>query len=65
MLGLACEHSFGVMELWIQVLLICSPFVWGLIMVMVLGLYFCAMRQCSVLTPEGSSLGQILADCSM
>lgn len=23
---LACEHSFGIVELWVQVLLICSQF---------------------------------------
>ena len=53
------------MELWIQVLFIYSHIVWGLVMVMVWGLYFCAIRSCSVLTPKGSPLCQILADWSM
>ena len=54
MLGFACEHSLELMELWIQVLFICSHFVWGLSMVMVLGLYFHVIRACSVSNPEGA-----------
>ena len=38
---------------------------WGLAMAMVLGLYFCAIMDCSVLTPKGSPVGQILADWSV
>lgn len=56
-LGLAYEHSFGLMELWIQALLIGFHFVWGLSMVMVWGLYFCIIRSCSVSTPEGGPTG--------
>ena len=37
---------------------------WGLFMAMVLGMYFYAIRVCSVLTPEGSPLDRILADLS-
>lgn len=40
-------------------------FVGGLSIVKILGLYFRAIRGCSVLTPEESQLGQILADWSM
>ena len=34
-------------------------------MIMVLGLYFYALRDCYVLTPEESPLGQILANWPM
>ena len=61
----ACEHSFVMIELWIQVLFIYSHFVWGLVMIMVLGFYFCAIRVCAYLTPKESPQGNILADCSM
>lgn len=58
MLGLACECSFEVMELWIQVLFICFHFDWSL------EWYFHASRGCSVLTPDGNPLGWGLADWS-
>ena len=44
MLGFACEHAFGLMELWIQVLFIRFNFVWGLSMVMVLGFTLVPLR---------------------
>lgn len=39
-LRLICEHLFELAELWIQVLFICSHFVWGLSMVMGYGFGF-------------------------
>lgn len=62
MLILAYECSFGLMELWIQVLFLCSHIVWGLSVVMVLCFYFHAIKGCSLLTPEENPLGQILED---
>ena len=62
-MGLACECLYGLVKLWIQVLFIWSHFVWGLSMVIVLCLYFCAIMGCSVLTPEGSPLCWILIGC--
>ena len=56
MLRLAGERSFGIMKLWIRVLFLRSHFVWGLVMVVVLGLYFCAIGGCCVSTPTGSPL---------
>ena len=43
-LKLAYECSFGIIELWIQILFTCSHIVSCLSMVIVLGLYFCAKR---------------------
>ena len=53
-LKLAREHSFGITEIWIQVLFICSHFMWGLVMVMVLDLYFHANG-----SPAGPKFGRL------
>ena len=55
-LRFACKYSFVIRELWSQVLFICSRFVLGLAVVMVLGLCFCVIRVCSVLTTQESPL---------
>lgn len=64
MLRRACEHLFGIMELCIQLLFIRSTLPGGFLW---LGFWVCtrAIRGCSVLTPDESPLGRILADWSM
>lgn len=64
-LRFACDHSFVMIELWIQVLFIYSYFVWGLVMTMVLGFDFSAIRVCSYLTSKESPQDKILADWAM
>ena len=58
---LACEHWFGIMELWVLVLLICSQFA-SIPSVIALGLYVWANNSNSVMVPGGSPLGRILTD---
>ena len=53
------------MELWLQVLFICSQFAWGLVMLIIMGLYVWAIRGCSVLTTGVSPLCRISTDWTM
>lgn len=57
----ACEHSFGIVKLWIQDLLIRSQFAFILGLI-ALSLYTGANRDGSVLAPGRIPLGRIVVD---
>ena len=58
---LACEHSMGIMELEVQVLLICSQSAW-IFLVLTMGLlYIWANNSCCVFAAGGRPLSRTLA----